>query len=194
MKTLTPDETLLGLLASGARHGYALLHCFRDAAQLGRVWDLSTSQLYAVLKRLEAHGLIVGTETPMPDAPARMEYTLTEAGQARLDAWLNHPTPSPSVRCVRVEFLSRLYIARLLNLPTEAIIARQKAACSGQRDLLIAERDCAEPGVSYLSLELHIAQMDAILLWIDRCALTRRDALDGLDEREAYEDEPSPDP
>ena len=43
-----------GIVAARARHGYQLIDCFRDTAQLGRVWDLSTSQLYAVLKRLEA--------------------------------------------------------------------------------------------------------------------------------------------
>jgi DNA-binding PadR family transcriptional regulator len=185
MNTLTPDNLLLGLLASGARHGYALLSYFRDPAQLGRVWDLSTSQLYAVLKRLEGQGLIVGTETQPLDAPTRTEYTVTEAGRARLDDWLD-AVPSPSVRSVRVEFLSRLYIARLLNRPTAGIVARQKAACLAQREALLVERDCSEPGIGYLSLELHIAQMDAILGWIDRCELTRRD----LVESEALDAEP----
>ncbi len=176
MNTLTPDDVLLGLLAAGARHGYALLSCFRDPAQLGRVWDLSTSQLYAVLKRLEGQGLIVGTEAYPPDAPPRTEYALTGEGRIRLDAWLNHVSPSASVHRVRVEFLSRLYIARLLNLPTERIIEHQKAACAAQRDDLLAERACAAPGIGYLSLELQLAQMEAILLWIDRCELTRRGA------------------
>ena len=56
MSQLTPDETLLGLLAAQTRHGYELQECFRDPAQLGEVWNLSTSQLYAVLKRLEQQG------------------------------------------------------------------------------------------------------------------------------------------
>src|SRR5258707_15802201 len=115
MKSLTPDETILGLLVQRPRHGYELLDCFRDPGQLGEVWRLSTSQLYAVLKRLEFQGLTEGHEVLVPDAPPRMEYTLTGTGQERLQAWLDKSSPSASVHRVRVEFLSRLYIARLLN-------------------------------------------------------------------------------
>ena len=94
MRHLTPDETLLGLLAAQARHGYELQECFRDPAQLGQVWSLSTSQLYAVLKRLEQQGLTAGCVTQASDAPPRTEYTLTEAGVQRLEAWLQEENPS----------------------------------------------------------------------------------------------------
>src|SRR5512133_2098040 len=97
MGSLTPDETLLGLLASRARHGYELLECFSDSGQLGEVWRLSTSQLYAVLKRLEAQGLTEGYDVPVPDAPMRKEYRLTEKGTIRLLAWLDEPEPSASI-------------------------------------------------------------------------------------------------
>jgi len=172
MMTLTPDETLLGLLAAEARHGYQLIACFRDPAQLGNVWNLSTSQIYAVLKRLDAQGLISGQEIGSADAPMRVEYTLTDAGMRRLEAWLSDSEPSASVRCVRVEFLSRLYLARLLNLPTLEIVRHQKESCRQRRAALLIECDCAEPGVGRLALELEIAQIDAIFQWIDRCELT----------------------
>lgn len=175
MISLTPDETLLGLLAAEARHGYQLIACFRDPAQLGNVWNLSTSQLYAVLKRLDSQGLIVGRTVESADAPTRTEYQLTPAGIERLEAWLTEPQPSPSVRRVRVEFLSRLYVARLLNLPTYKIVRAQKTSCSERRAALIVERDCAKPGVGRLGLELEIAQLDAILGWIERCEMLPRE-------------------
>lgn len=171
MESLTPDETLLGLLAAEARHGYQLIDCFRDPAQLGNVWSLSTSQIYAVLKRLDAQQLIVGQAVESPDAPTRVEYRLTPAGVSRLEAWLTETEPSASVRRVRVEFLSRLYIARLLNLPTTALVGAQKAACFERRAARIVDRDCSAPGVGRLALELEIAQLDAILDWIDRCEM-----------------------
>ncbi len=171
MESLTPDDTLLGLLAAEARHGYQLIDCFRDPAQLGNVWTLSTSQIYAVLKRLDAQRLIAGRTVASPDAPARVEYQLTPAGIRRLEAWLTEAAPSASVRRVRVEFLSRLYIARLLNLPTREIVRAQKDACCARRDVRSAERDCSAPGVGRLALELEIAQLDAILNWIDRCEM-----------------------
>jgi DNA-binding PadR family transcriptional regulator len=172
MASITPDETILGLLAAQTRHGYELLDCFRDSSQLGEVWNLSTSQLYAVLKRLEQQGLTRGHEVASTDAPTRIEYILTEAGLARLEVWLHNEKPSSSVHRVRVEFLSRLYIARLLNVPTLTIVERQKAVCRQRQAELIVCRDSAEPGIGLLAVELVIAQLDAILRWIDRCELT----------------------
>ena len=179
MGALTPDDTILGLLAAHARHGYELLDCFRDSSQLGEVWKLSTSQLYAVLKRLDAQGLTEGHEVLVADAPTRTEYRLTRAGESRLQAWLDEPSPSPSVNRVRVEFLSRLYIARLLNIPTISIVERQRAACLRKKAELL---DClanAEPGIGRLTLELVTAQLDVILQWLDRCELTPK----SIDER-----------
>jgi DNA-binding PadR family transcriptional regulator len=175
MSSITPDETLLGLLAAQARHGYQLLECFRNPAELGEVWNLSTSQLYAVLKRLASQGLIRGESMESPDAPTRMEYDLTESGRARLEAWLHDDQPTASIRRVRVEFLSRLYIARLLNLPTIGIVNRQKAVCRRKHAELLLQRNEFPPGVGFLALELMIAQLEAVLGWIDRCELVPRD-------------------
>ncbi len=172
MNSLTPDETILGLLARRPRHGYELLDCFHDPAQLGEVWKLSTSQLYAVLKRLEAQGLTEGYEVLVPDAPTRTEYRLTEAGESRLQAWLNELTPSASINHVRVEFLSRLYVARLLGIPTIPIVDCQKVSCLAKRDELLNRLHMTEPGIGRLTLELVVAQLDAILQWIDRCEMT----------------------
>src|SRR5215831_20247753 len=133
MSSLTPDDTILGLLAVRARHGYELLDCFRDTSQLGEVWHLSTSQVYAVLKRLESQGLTEGHEVAVPDAPTRTEYRLTSAGEQRFQEWLDEESPSPSINRVRVEFLSRLYVARMLNIPTIPIVERQRATCLQKR-------------------------------------------------------------
>ncbi len=173
MSSLTPDETILGLLAVQARHGYELLECFRSSHQLGRVWNLSTSQIYAVLKRLEREGWIVGHEVVPENAPTRTEYALTERGQKRLLTWLNEPDPPASIRRIRVEFLSRLYVARQLNTPTEPIVRHQREACRRKYLELMAERDNAEPGIDFLALELHISQLEAVLQWIERCELIK---------------------
>jgi DNA-binding PadR family transcriptional regulator len=142
---------------------------------LGNVWALSTSQIYAVLKRLRAQGLIDGRSINSPDAPTRVEYTLTPGGVRRLEAWLTDPEPSFSIRRVHVEFLSRLYIARLLGLPTLEIVRTQKEACRQRRVARVIDRDCSAPGVGRLAVELEVAQLDAILDWIDRCELVPLD-------------------
>ncbi len=112
----------------------------------------------------------------MPDAPVRTEYGLTNVGEARLQTWLDEPSPSASVHRVRVEFLSRLYVARFLDVPTIPILERQKASCRQKRMELAACLETAQPGIGRLTLELGLAQLDAILNWLDRCELTPKSA------------------
>ncbi len=169
MKQLAPDNVILGLLAVQPCHGYQLLDYFHDPNALGRVWMMSTSQLYAVLKRLEQQGLVNGQEVQAIDAPTRTEYRLTESGRDSLNNWLSNQHPSASIRRVRVEFLSRLYIARLLGHPTVALVQYQKTACQVQREILLAQCAEAQAGVGLLASEFMLAQMDAVLQWIDRC-------------------------
>jgi DNA-binding PadR family transcriptional regulator len=116
--------------------------------------------------------LIQGQAITSVDAPTRVEYTLTPAGESRLEAWLTEPHPSASIRRVRVEFLSRLYISRLLNIPTVDLVRSQKRSCRQRRAEKVTERDAAAPGIGRLTLELELAQLDAIMQWIDRCEFT----------------------
>jgi len=170
MSLPTPDETLLGLLATRISHGYDLLEAFRLPTELGRVWTMGSSQIYAVLKRLERDGLILGQPTPGEVYAPRIEYTLTEAGHHRLAVWLDEPYPSPSVRRVRVEFLSRLYIAKRLGRPTVAIIHHQRAACA--RDLERLQQEGTTSEIESLALALQIRQLEAVIGWLDLCQMT----------------------
>lgn len=163
----TPDETILGLLCIEPMHGYELLRRFHNRADLGVVWRLSASQLYAVLKRLADGGWITGQHVITPLAPERTEYSITTCGRERLMAWLAEPAPSPSIRTVRVEFVSRLIIARALHLPLESLIRTQRTACVTRLDdLRQSFREAGGPN-ERLSLELVIAQTEALLVWID---------------------------
>lgn len=167
MSLPAPDETLLGLLAAQTSHGYDLLEAFRTPSALGRVWSMSTSQIYAVLKRLERDGLIVGRQVAGEAYAPRTEYDLTEAGRFRLRAWLDDPYPSPSIRRVRVEFLSRLYIAQRLGFDPTPIITHQRAAC--QRDLDRLRQERADAPVEGLALALHTQQMEMVMAWLETC-------------------------
>ena len=169
MKRLTPDEVLLGLLKAQPAHGYELLEWFRSPQHLGRIWKMSTSQLYAVLKRLEESGLITGRVLPGSDAPSRTEYALTEQGNVRLMQWLSDPHPPISIHRIRVLFLSRLYIASLLGLSTKDIIAHQLATCEEHRQRLQKELDKAETDIETLTLTFMIGQFDAVIRWLKTC-------------------------
>jgi len=177
MEQLTPDYVLLGLLAVRPAHGYHLLEVFRQPEALGEVWDLSTSQLYAVLKRLESKGWIRGQTLTSGEAPPRTEYQLTPEGQAQLELWLHQPKPSASIRRVRVEFLSRLYVARILNLPTTGIVQAQKRACQQAQQALSEEKKQRLPSIGLLTLDFVLFQLEAVLAWLDRCELVPQDVL-----------------
>lgn len=166
---LTPDETILGLLAHRPSHGYELLTAFQDPQQLGKVWNLSTSQVYAVLNRLSRQGLVSGQEITSESGPPRTVYMLTERGRQHLHDWLYEKAPSPSIRDVRVEFLSRLHVARMLELPTGPIIDHQETVCRQQREDLQVSLDAQLPGTGQQALRLVAAQLDALLVWIDTC-------------------------
>ncbi len=169
MSALTPDNVLLGLIAIAPKHGYQLLACFENTAQLGRVWKLSTSQIYNVLKRLENQSLITGNPLVSDNSPARIEYHLTPAGKNQLMVWLTDTCPSPSVRKIRVEFISRLYIAHELNYPTNDIITYQRQVCLQEHDRLQTELAKVPIGMDTLVLEFTIAQLQAILGWLNQC-------------------------
>lgn len=167
MSKILPDNVFLGLLAAQSCHGYQLLDHFRDVNRLSSVWNLSTSQLYSTLKRLEYKELIDGREEESVDAPMRTVYWLTDKGQTQLENWLDESHPSASTRAIRTEFLSRLYISRLLNRPTQDIIAAQKTSCEAHRDDLSKQRDDLSLGAGYLSLDLRVREMTVIMGWLE---------------------------
>ncbi len=95
-----PDRTpatrtelaVLGLLAwSGESSGYELHK--RAARSVGLIWAPARSQLYAVLKRLAAAGLVRGRHVAQTDRPDKRLFSLTEAGMATLRDWLDRVEP-----------------------------------------------------------------------------------------------------
>lgn len=169
MSRVSPDHVILGLLEAQSCHGYQLLTHFRAPEQLGRIWKLNTSRLYAILKRLEHQELIDGREEDGVDAPMRTVYWLTEAGREQLFQWLNQPYPSASTRNIRTEFLSRLYIARVLKRPHQPIVEAQRAACLQQLEGLQAQYEAHPHSIGGLALALKVAEMQVIVDWLAQC-------------------------
>lgn len=174
MSALTPDMVILGLLCYKPQHGYDILASFSDPAQLGRVWKLSTSQIYNVLKRLDQQLYIIGQTVESDNSPARIEYRITHLGEEQLMIWLNNPHPSASVRKIRVDFISRLHIARLLRHPTTLIIESQKQACANELSRLQSERTHTAIGTGSLVTDFVIGQLQAILAWLPLCEMEEK--------------------
>ena len=163
---VSPQPALLGLLLSEPKHGYELFQEF--SRELGRVWQVGQSQLYAQLRQLEEAGLVSVRVEEQPSRPARKIYRLTPLGQTAFEEWVRQPTPY--VRRIRVEFLARLYFFRRLGLDgLDALVARQKAVCRDQ----IARFDQLMAGTNEpfarLVLEFRRGQLEAVIRWLDSC-------------------------
>jgi DNA-binding PadR family transcriptional regulator len=86
------ELAVLGLLAwSGESSGYELHK--RAERSVGFIWAPARSQLYAVLKRLEADGLVRGRRVAQADRPDKRLFSLTPEGTDTLRAWLDRVDP-----------------------------------------------------------------------------------------------------
>src|SRR5512136_1791025 len=160
----SPQPVLLGFLMLGPRHPYELYQEFEP--ELGRVWHIGQSHLYAYLKQLAESGLATVKTEAQSNRPARHVYHITPAGQQAFLDWLHQPTQH--VRHIRLEFLARLYFFRRLSLPgLEQLVADQKALFQSRIESLggtIAETD---DRYLRLVLESRHGEMEAIIRWLD---------------------------
>jgi len=166
MKRPVPDQVILGLIKAKPAHGYELLDKFNSQAHLGRIWTMSTSQLYAVLKRLEESSLITGMQIETEGAPPRIIYTITESGEDDLLNWLFDPNPPTSVHRLRIMFLSRLYIADILNLPVAPIFANQRKVCIDQIEKFQLEKAYVSSKLEMLTIGFIIGQLESAMEWL----------------------------
>jgi DNA-binding PadR family transcriptional regulator len=147
-------------------HGYDLYNQYQ--ARLGRVWRMSQSQMYTVLKRLETQGLVSGLLEEDSRGPSRRLLSVTEAGSSRFSQWLLQPSDCSS-RVMRLEFISRLFFASSKGKDVlDSVIADQIAAVSrelGNHERLYASLDEGEV-FNRLSLDLRVRQLKASLEWL----------------------------
>jgi DNA-binding PadR family transcriptional regulator len=91
----TLEYALIGLIRQMPRSGYELRKVFVETAMAG--YSGSPGAIYPALRRLEADGLIQGTERPGGPGRTRREYRLTLAGEAVLQEWLALPVTRDDV-------------------------------------------------------------------------------------------------
>jgi PadR family transcriptional regulator AphA len=162
----SPQPALLGFLLGQPKHGYELYQEFRR--ELGRVWTIGLSQLYAQLKQLEEAGMVKTEVEPQANRPPRKVYHLTGEGSEFFMDWLHQPTPY--LRYMRVDLLVRLYFFHRLQLPgLDQFLAAQETVCREQADRLGHLAATAEDDFRRLVLEFRRGQLEAVIRWLDRC-------------------------
>jgi DNA-binding PadR family transcriptional regulator len=167
------EYAVLGFVRHEPLHGYEIYTRMHAAHALGLVWHVKQAHLYAIVDRLEAHGLLHAEVVPQDGRPPKRLLSLTDAGQAAFDAWLR--TPVAHGRDLRIHFLTKLFWAQREGPTVVAeLIAQQRAACVTWLDQLQAEQqalDAAKPFAT-LVLDFRVGQTDAMLRWLDTCAAT----------------------
>jgi len=164
---LHPEFVALGFLAEGPAHGYELYRRF--TASLGSLWHISESQFYATLKRSEAHGFIVASTLEKGEGGAKRLLSLSPEGRRLLLVWINEPTRG-SARLVHMEFLARLFLARIIApLKLRSIIIKQTAALDKEirRLRLVSEGSHAGGTIDGLSADFRESQLRAAVAWIE---------------------------
>ena len=168
-KLLSPEYALLGLLDHQSAHGYQLHQ--RLVASLGQIWNISLSQTYNILKRLEAQGFIQGEMQPQESLPDRRQFHLTKDGRQRFEDWLDKPSGC-SVRAIRIEFSTRLYFAfnRDPQLAQHLIDKQSEELLTGVRRIQQTLDTVPEEQLfNRLGLELRIRQLLSVIDWLQEC-------------------------
>src|SRR3954468_20766212 len=163
---------ILGMLGLGKSTGYDIKALVDVSTRF--FWAASYGQIYPELKRLEAAGLIEGTEEPA-DGRQRKAYRLTPAGeQARRD-WLNSPDELHTE--LRHEGVLKFFFADALE-PEEqlALMRRIRAHHESLAEQLqeiqaIKEDEDTENRFPALTLAWGIEYQERLAEW---CAITER--------------------
>lgn len=81
---------LLGLLNRQRQTGYDLAKSFDS--DIGEFWTANHSQIYPLLKRMEADHLIAHEAITVGQKLQKKQYYMTSAGQQTFNAWLKSPS------------------------------------------------------------------------------------------------------
>jgi DNA-binding PadR family transcriptional regulator len=163
---MSTPHVLLGLLATGAKHGYELKRAHDE--RMPRARPLAFGQVYSTLGRLERDGLVEQVAHDQDGGPERTSYALTPAGRTALDEWLSTvETPAPYV----VSALFNKVVVALLAADADrarAYLRDQRAAHLARLRELTAVKTPTDAVVGdVVAADFAIAHLDADLRWLN---------------------------
>src|SRR5262249_56680091 len=128
-KAGTTEYAVLGMLAMGPGSGYDLKK--RIEGSIAHFWSESYGQIYPIVSRLAAEGLIARRLERQKGKPDRHVYSITAAGHERLGRWLGEPAREQGIRS---ELLLKLFFGR--HRPVEETIRHVSRVREHQQELL----------------------------------------------------------
>jgi DNA-binding PadR family transcriptional regulator len=167
MMTGHPQEhVILGILIKKEKHGYEIHHHFSSG--LGRVWYTGISQVYALLKRLEAAEKVISTVKMQENRPAKHIYSITSKGREAFLQWVY--SPLDRIRDLRLEFLAKIFFIQELNLSgIDELISKQIHVFQEQLRVIKQKNEISEDKFDHLVIQFRIGQIEAVLAWLQEC-------------------------
>ena len=172
---MTTGHVLMGLLATGDRHGYDLKK-EHDARFVGSK-PLAFGQVYATLERLAKKHHVTPIDVERVDGPDRTVYHLTSAGRAELDRWLQEiETPAPHVANPLAVKATLALLVGDRDQATRYLSDQRAAHLDRMRHYTRVKTDPHTGLAEVLAADYALAHLDADLQWLD-LALDRITAL-----------------
>lgn len=119
------EYAVLGVLAEGPTHGFAISRDLAPKGSVGRVLTVRRPLTYRALDRLVMLELVQPLHTePGDGGPQRLVHKATPAGKRRLKKWLGEPVRH--VRDMRIEFQLKLVLLQRSGSSPLALIEKQR--------------------------------------------------------------------
>jgi PadR family transcriptional regulator AphA len=121
------EHAVLGLLAEGPSHGFALSKQLEAEADVGRILTVRRPLVYRALDRLVENGLAETVHTEKGDSgPNRVIHRVTRDGRRELSSWLHRPVAH--VRDIRIEFLLKVALLRRSKRSPAPLLEAQRTS------------------------------------------------------------------
>jgi len=167
MEKPSTEYILLGSLMQGPRHGYEIMQ-FLDSA-LKAAWRVSSSQLYALMKRMEKEKLLESSLELQVTRPSKRVFKITERGKKSFLAWLASPTDH--VRDFRLEFIGKLFFYHKLSLEGALeLIEAQIQVLDGIRQRILKEKREESDPFNILVYDFKLETVKGQIRWLSRSA------------------------
>lgn len=163
---LLPGEwAVLGVIADGPTHGFAVARMLAAEGDLGRVWTMSRPRVYRAIADLASRGLIAPVgEADSERGPSRVVYAVTHEGRDRLARWL--ATPVDHVRDVRSDLLLKLALLDRAGRSPRRLLAAQRETLT-RIAASVADSRRAAAGFDAVMLDYRAASTQAVLAFVE---------------------------
>jgi DNA-binding PadR family transcriptional regulator len=164
---------VLACLHERPMHPYEMAATMRERGKEQSI-KLNYGSLYTVVDSLAKNGLIEAVEAQREGRrPERTVYGLTEAGRARLDAWMSELLAEPVKEYPQFEAALSLLPVLHPDTVTELLRTRirlLRKEMAQTRIMLETAHSAGLPRVLLIEGEYHVAMREAELSWVQRLA------------------------